>query len=309
MKHKLLTLASAAALLAACSDSSVSDANDEIKSPATGNFCRYNDSFFLWQGSLSQFNYRYIHMFHTAKEQTIHIFGTALLTDEDRTIPLKQGWNVFPYLRMDNKNLRDALSPYYAYASEGDMIKSHDEFAVFSANGKWEGNLSYLQPGRGYLFFRQGNNEVSFTYPASSSETSSAPSTYRAPFSARHATNMTMIAKVHSDDVPCTKVNVFIGEELVGVAKPLSLQGEPEEAYYFLTISSDVQGELRFETQDGTPLTAEQPITYVADNHHGTLKAPIVLCPGDNRPYKIIENNHVIIIRNNEKYDITGKRL
>lgn len=285
------------------------DANDEIKSPATGNFCRYNDSFFLWQGSLSQFNYRYIHMFHTAKEQTIHIFGTALLTDEDRTIPLKQGWNVFPYLRMDNKNLRDALSPYYAYASEGDMIKSHDEFAVFSANGKWEGNLSYLQPGRGYLFFRQGNNEVSFTYPASSSETSSAPSTYRAPFSARHATNMTMIAKVHSDDVPCTKVNVFIGEELVGVAKPLSLQGEPEEAYYFLTISSDVQGELRFETQDGTPLTAEQPITYVADNHHGTLKAPIVLCPGDNRPYKIIENNHVIIIRNNEKYDITGKKL
>ena len=38
MKHKLLTLASAAALLAACSDSSVSDANDEIKDKATVTF-------------------------------------------------------------------------------------------------------------------------------------------------------------------------------------------------------------------------------------------------------------------------------
>ena len=38
MKHKLLTLASAAVLLAACSDSSVSDANDEIKDKATVTF-------------------------------------------------------------------------------------------------------------------------------------------------------------------------------------------------------------------------------------------------------------------------------
>ena len=38
MKHKLLTLASAAALLAACSDSTVSDANDEIKDKATVTF-------------------------------------------------------------------------------------------------------------------------------------------------------------------------------------------------------------------------------------------------------------------------------
>ena len=43
--------------------------------------------------------------------------------------------------------------------------------------------------------------------------------------------------------------------------------------------------------------------------HYGTLRAPIILKPGDNRPYKIIENDHVVIIRNNEKYDITGKKL
>lgn len=42
MKHKLLTLASAAALLAACSDTSVSDANDEIKEKSTVTFFVYD---------------------------------------------------------------------------------------------------------------------------------------------------------------------------------------------------------------------------------------------------------------------------
>ena len=42
MKHKLLTLASAAALLAACSDTAVSDANDEIKEKSTVTFFVYD---------------------------------------------------------------------------------------------------------------------------------------------------------------------------------------------------------------------------------------------------------------------------
>ena len=51
-------------------------------------------------------------------------------------------------------------------------------------------------------------------------------------------------------------------------------------------------------------------LLYEPDAHFGSLESPIMLMPtDDNRPYKIIENNHVIIIRNNEKYDVTGKKL
>ena len=43
---------------------------------------------------------------------------------------------------------------------------------------------------------------------------------------------------------------------------------------------------------------------------HGSLDVPVVLMKtDDNRPYKRIENDHVVIIRNNEKYSITGKKL
>ena len=98
-------------------------------------------------------------------------------------------------------------------------------------------------------------------------------------------------------------VKAFVGDELVGVATKI-------DSLYFLTVSSDFVGELRFETEDGTPLRAEQPIRYTSDAHHGSLKAPIILKPGEtSRPYKIIEDQHVVIIRNNERYDVTGKKL
>ena len=54
----------------------------------------------------------------------------------------------------------------------------------------------------------------------------------------------------------------------------------------------------------------ERSVFYVPNSHHGSLKAPIILKPAsETGVYKVIENQHVIIIRNNEKYDVTGKKL
>ena len=127
---------------------------------------------------------------------------------------------------------------------------------------------------------------------------------------------MTMIAKV--DDGQWTKDNgrlmVYVGDELAAIAEPIAIANANAEVLYFLTIQSDQVGELRFE-MDGTPLIPmtndQSPMTigYSADSHHGSLQAPVVLKADDNRPYKVLENNQVIIIRNNEKYDVTGKKL
>ena len=83
-----------------------------------------------------------------------------------------------------------------------------------------------------------------------------------------------------------------------------------------LGIQSDQVGELRFEMNGETLMPFDMTtsrhnvITYSADSHHGTLKAPVILQPVENeRPYKIIEENHVIIIRNGERYNVTGKKL
>lgn len=84
---------------------------------------------------------------------------------------------------------------------------------------------------------------------------------------------------------------------------------DPVNSLYFLTIQSDQVGALRFEMNGDTYVAESGTINYSADSHHGTMTAPIMLKKDDNRPYKIIENDHVVIIRNNEKFDVTGVKL
>lgn len=79
---------------------------------------------------------------------------------------------------------------------------------------------------------------------------------------------------------------------------------------YFLTIQSDQVGELRFEMDGQILIPEDGVIKYAADEHAGSIKAPVVLKPIDETGvYKMIEEDHVVIIRNGEKYDVTGKKL
>ena len=156
------------------------------------------------------------------------------------------------------------------------------------------------------------------------------------------ATNMTMIATVeHPSAQPvagqpymadlvaapvegqpymadnATVLRVYAGGELAAVAQPQLIDGK---TYYLLTIQSDnAAATLRFETEDGAELrlineTTSQLIDLrnQPDVHYGSFRAPMRLVPiteDSDRVYKIIEDNHVIIIRGNERYDVTGRKL
>jgi hypothetical protein len=119
---------------------------------------------------------------------------------------------------------------------------------------------------------------------------------------------MTMIARVEGLQVTGYGLRVFVGDELAAIASPM-------DSLYFITIQSDQIGELRFEMDGERLAVSGEQISYKADSHYGTIKAPVKLVPVTGNPstvtapYKIIEDDHVVIIRNNEKYDVTGKRL
>ena len=69
---------------------------------------------------------------------------------------------------MLNLTVETALSSYYDSAEEGDIIKSHDEFAYFTRTkgvGHWQGNLKYMVPGEGYMLHRKGQGKTTFIYP------------------------------------------------------------------------------------------------------------------------------------------------
>ena len=256
------------------------------------------------------------------------------------TVTLKGNgaWSPLPCLLSETTYITDALAGYYDNATPGDLIKSHDRFAVFSANKHWEGNLKSLRPGEGYLFRRLAQGDVNVPFfnqsvtPQQTMAKANANANANAAFTnPQAATNMTMIAAIEGlEDEEMRGLEVYINDELVGVAEPLSLEVRAgEELFYFLTIQSDIAGELRFKLEDGTPLSLErvkssarsivrgtvvehpgERLLYEPDSHWGSLEEPLILTPANKvNAYKIIENNNVLIIRNNEKYDVTGKKL
>ena len=212
------------------------------------------------------------------------------------------------------------------------------------ADKRWVGDLTALQPGEGYLFRRlaPGTVEIAFHSPAANNAirrqrtNDQRLTTGSVPFfsNPNAETNMTLIAQISKSEneemrkSKNEKIFVFINDDLVGVASPCIIPSlssrtasplSESSPLYFLTVQSDKVGTLRFQTEDGTLLTAvnyQHAIPYVPDTHIGSVKEPVRLVPAslettdkDDQPYKIIENDHVIIIRNNQKYSIDGKKL
>jgi len=291
---------------------------DQVKNAATLTFNTYSQANDQFVGDLKTWDYTQVYMVYSTKGNTLRL-GGELIAEADKHISLRGDgqWNSFPCLFDQATSIDEALADYYDHASAGDLLKAHDRFSVFSSDKHWEGSLKTIHPGEGYLFRRMGAGTVTVNFY---SQTPAAAPQQAPAFRGKAASNMTMICVLNREAINAAgnkrdevTIHAYIGDELVGIASPITIDQSPMTngtALYFLTISSEATGTLRFETESGTPLTAEQPITYVADSHHGSLKAPIVLKPcDDNRPYKIIENNHVIIIKNDEKYDIVGKKL
>jgi len=295
---------------------------DVIKAPATREFCTYSLAEDRFVGSLAGWDYKQIYMVYTAQGNTLRLNGGQL--DESGKVITLAGdgqWSVLPCLLSLETPLSEALTDYFDHATPGDLIKAHNRFAVFSQDKKWEGDLKTMRPGEGYLFRRTGAGSVTMHFfEQANSEDAPTRSHQHAVINTQFsnpqaATNMTMIARLDMyppilEDQP---IRVYVGDELAAVAEPMMINNE---SLYFLTIQSDKIGTpLRFEmngqwlnVQINDQLVNDQMVN-VPDAHHGSLKSPVILRPADDRPYKIIEDGHVIIIRGGERYDVTGKKL
>ena len=294
---------------------------DEIKNPEYRRFCSFDTASNTFVGALNTFHYSQMYMINSSNGNTMHISGMNLPTDSMKIRVRGDGqWSVMPCLLKQVTPIAEALSDYLDKATPGDLIKSHDHFAYFSENGKWEGDLTAMRPGEGYLFRRMGakSTEIRFFNRVQNNAPKRVtgyglPVTGEEFSNPKASTNMTMIAVV-KDLMDLTDLKVYVNDELAAVAEPI-------DSLYFLTIQSGRVGELRFEMDGetlipvGMPGSRDSGIPYFANAHYGTIKAPVLLSPVTGNlspvtaPYKLIEDDHVVIIRNNEKYDVTGKKL
>jgi len=208
--------------------------------------------------------------------------------------------------------------------------------AIYGSYG-WEGTLTALEPGHGYLYFSNDTTAKSFTYPedfyqpkgmmgapmrkCENAEMRKYENVFTPVDKHLYPSNMTMTIRLMDGDavVDTCEIAAFVGDECRGAVRADS------EGLYYLVISGEGSGQrMEIKTMlDGEIVTVDNTLTFVSDGHIGTPWEPYVInlqptegiedVQGDNvqntKVYKVIENDHVVIIRNGDRYSITGNKL
>ncbi len=257
-------------------------AGDIVKDPSERAYAQYQSAGGstqpAWYGTLTELDHRSIYMFMAQNSVSAEIEGEPL-SKEERTLHLTPGWNTLPYLLDTNMPLTEAMADYLTHAKAGDILKSRDRFAVFSSSSKWEGNLSYMEPGQGYLLYHQGN-ACTFTYYNSELDKGSLPRRAAAAsetllYRNRASSNMSVIATLadYHGSTDGLVLAAYAGNELAGRVAVHTTDTLP---LFFLTVGSEQGGTVRFALErNGKTLAAGTPqFGYAANAVVGTLDHP-----------------------------------
>lgn len=202
-------------------------------------------------------------------------------------IQLKKGWNWIGYLPASGKDLSDALSGLHA--AENDIIKSIDDFSVFSG-GKWVGTLTNMQPGEGFLYYAA--NDANFNYPVTrvfpvsnqagaraSAATNNSPWSYDAH---RYPDNTTVIGQLYTNGSIALEgtytVGAFCGMECRGI-------GKYAEGKLFIAIHGTIGDNENitfkaYENATGTEYNINESLAFNGQQE-GSLAAPYHLTVND----------------------------
>ena len=264
------------------------------------------------------------------------------LPSDSMGVMIEHGWNWLPYTPLSTMVVDEALAG--VQPKEGDIIKSQTGVSVYDLYG-WEGTLTALEPGHGYLYYSTDSTAKSFSYP----DLTTSVSRMQRKLMARSLTaqrsnsanglttqwsnsasgqvlraypsNMTMTIRLMDGEavVDTCEIAAYIGGECRGAVRAHT------DSLYYLVIAGDGAGqpmELR-TVINGEERVIDKTLTFVSDNHLGTPWEPYVIqlnaaegiedVQGDNvrstKVRKVLIDGILYIERNGEKYDATGKKV
>jgi hypothetical protein len=140
----------------------VLETDDRILSHAPAQLETYTDGF-DWNGDISsQGGLSVDKMFkvYFANEQSLKIKGSPVNVGT-WDFPITIDWNWLPYTLPSNVLLKEAMAGYQA--TDGDVVKSQNLFAIYDQLNGWIGSLFYLEESKGYML-KSGIDQL-FQYP------------------------------------------------------------------------------------------------------------------------------------------------
>jgi hypothetical protein len=216
---------------------------------------------------------------YSMSDKTVYLEGEALLPK----IEVHKGWNRIAYTSTINLPIAQALNDYTEQASEGDVVKSQDGFAIASRTSiglTWKGSLQYMESGKGYMLKRLDDSDVSFYYPFYYSDTrysnSFGTSAARSNDNVNTMNTMNIVATVDG-------VETEVGDRLVvyAGAERMTEAVADDELLYYLNIGSDSNDgdALTFavEREGKTIAMTASPISYAPNKVVGTPDEPATI--------------------------------
>jgi len=225
----------------------------------------------------SRINNKYAYFFKVQEDVNIQYTGSLIKQKMDRTITLGKDWNSIGYTPMLNLTVETALSDYYSKAKDGDVIKSHDEYAIFTETGgvgRWKGSLKYMKPGEGYMLYRTKESEASFTYPFYEPTSTFLDEVKAAP--ARHAghqSNMSLTATVNGIELQeGDRLKAYSDGEVCG-------EIDAEDGIFYLSVTGDKDAPLSFALErDGEIVaTTSEIMKYHTNDVIGSPNEPTAI--------------------------------
>lgn len=245
-------------------------------------------------------------------DQTLFVSGSDIdLASSELTVNGKS-WNYISYLPAYSMSVKEALTDYEA--TEGDVIKSNDGFAMYYGNN-WIGSLKNMLPNSGYMLKNAGATKT-FKYPTASSSLRSA--TALEATASDYEMNMNIIAYVPE------KQDGDVVRAIVGNVENEVVEVELTDDYalQFINIAANAGDNIRFTLEhDGVTYVASNQLSFVGDEVCGSPKSPVILTfnvdgvgdaltvypnPVDDELNikGVVDNNEDVSI---EIFDLTGK--
>ena len=232
-----------------------------------------------------------------------------------RTITVRQGWNWVAYNAMQPMDIADAFAG--ASPQDGDLVKGKQGFALFDGY-EWNGSLTTLMPGQGYMYRTTATGTRTFCYPESSlrryvqvrnglrsdADDSRQPAIFTPVDDALYAGNMTVVAQVTYDGAPLAnvEVGVFAGDEC------RTHEYSDANGIAYLTIPGDRAEQLSFRVNYANEeYVTEAALVYEDDGTVGNSREPFVIAFTHDTPTVIMG-----IDADNDSYgwtDLSGRRL
>ncbi|MCL2072746.1 MAG: T9SS type A sorting domain-containing protein [Marinilabiliaceae bacterium] len=183
-----------------------------------------------WVGNLAEISEKSMYLVKNVQAHALVLTGQPA-NPATTPININQGWNWIGYVPAITLPVNSALAGIDANID--DQIKGQNGYAVYSGSNGWMGTLTFMQSGKGYMYFSNSGTSQTLIYPSTIPQgiegmpqmappnNTTIDSKWEVNIS-NYSSTMTMTARVVHDDVELAsdviEIGAFSGDECRGTA-------------------------------------------------------------------------------------------